>query len=69
MLKRRAGNVKSREITAIAEASGWIYRKSRKGHDIYKKEGARRALSVPRHARALKKGMALKLIGVIEEAR
>lgn len=67
-LKRQAGNVKSREIIAVAEASGWIYRKSKKGHDIYKKEGARRSLSVPRHAKALKKGTALGLIGVIEEA-
>ena len=67
-LKRRAGNVKSREIIAIAEASGWIYRNTRGGHTIHTKQGARRPLSVPQHAKDLKKGTALKLLRIIEEA-
>ncbi|MCI0778070.1 MAG: type II toxin-antitoxin system HicA family toxin [Chloroflexi bacterium] len=51
-----------------ATDAGWMLRRTTGSHAIYKKDGARRPLAIPIHARAMKRGLALDLIKTIRDS-
>ena len=67
-LARRPDNIRPREIEKVAKDADWTHRRTTGGHAIYKKPGARRPLPIPQHSKAMKRGTALKLIGIIRES-
>ncbi|MYE46134.1 MAG: type II toxin-antitoxin system HicA family toxin [Chloroflexi bacterium] len=45
-LRQRAANMRFREVAALVEEQGWTLARTRGGHHIYRKAGARRPLVV-----------------------
>ena len=58
-LRRRAGNLRSRDLRRAAEECGYVYEESVGGHHIYRKEGTRRPLVIQH---AMKPGTAAAII-------
>jgi hypothetical protein len=65
-LRRGANNLESRDIERVAEAAGFIYHHTGKGHVIYIKEGFPPNLSIPQGR--LKGKTALRLLSLIESS-
>jgi len=63
-LRRRAGNLKPRELEAIAVAVGFKYEHTSGSHAIYSKSGYWANISIPLHD--LKRRTALRVLSVIE---
>jgi predicted RNA binding protein YcfA (HicA-like mRNA interferase family) len=61
---RRAGSPPPRDIERIARQAGWVFRRMKGDHAIYKKEGFWANLSIPQGH--LKRKTALRLLNVIE---
>jgi hypothetical protein len=65
-LRRGANNLESRDIERVAEAAGFIYHHTGKGHVIYIKKGFPPNLSIPQGR--LKGKTALRLLSLIESS-
>ncbi len=65
-LRRRAHNLKPREIESLARRAGWVYHHTTGGHAIYTKEGFPFNLSIKLHGLGGK--LALRLLNVIESS-
>ena len=63
-LRRRAANVRLREIFTLLEATGWAGRKRK--HWVYSKAG-HFPIIVPDHPRALKVGTVHQILDRVEE--
>jgi predicted RNA binding protein YcfA (HicA-like mRNA interferase family) len=65
-LRRRAHNLKPRDIERVAEEAGWVYHHTTGGHAIYIKEGFPPNLSIKLHNLGGK--LALRLLDLIESS-
>lgn len=65
---RRRNNIMPREMEKSAIAAGWEHARTTGSHVIYKKKGFRKLLPIPRHSKALKGRLALRLLRTIEES-
>ena len=65
-LRRRAHNLKPRDIERVAEKAGFVYHHTTGGHAIYIKEGSPPNLSIKLHHLGGK--LALRLLNLIESS-
>ena len=67
-LRRRLGNVKPREIEALAERAGWRFSNQSGSHRVFIHAGMFHNLSIPMHTKPIPNGLGRRLLKVIEES-